>query len=98
MTSESETRMKYAGIVLQSFIALAVGILLPINGWALVTLVETTNRVSVLESQFQAFATAGPRYTEKDAERDYGVIMRLLEQQGKQIDDHEGRIRKLESN
>ena len=93
MTTEKQDS---ARLVLQTLSTFFLLVLTGINGWALVQIVELDNRVAVNETKIESFTEAGPRYSRYDAEKDLGVVMKLLENQGKTIDDHEGRIRKLE--
>ena len=75
---------------------LCLVVLVPLNAWALNTIVQLQSRVTSVETQMLDFKSAGPRYTTNDANRDFGVVTKLLEAQGKVIDDHEGRIRLIE--
>ena len=77
--------------------ALCLIILVPLQTWMLVKVVNHGERLAVVEKQFYDFRGLGPRYTFKDAEKDYGIVLNLLERQGKTVDDHEQRIRALES-
>lgn len=77
--------------------AICLLILIPLQTWILVTMVDHGQRIAVIENSQESFLMEGPRYTEKDAEKDHGIVLGLLERNGKQIDDHEIRIRDLES-
>lgn len=76
--------------------ALCLLVLVPLNAWALNRLVDLSERQGRLEERFNSFAGPGPRYTQTDAEKDFGILTTILERQGKIIDDHEGRIRTIE--
>jgi len=67
-------------------------VLLPIAGWCLLTVAKHDRQLAAIDSWRQE----GSRYTGEDAARDFGVVTKLLEEQGKRIDDHAGRIRELE--
>lgn len=72
--------------------ALCLAILVPLNGWALSRLVDHGERLGRVEERM----STGPLYTHQDARRDSGVILKMLESQGKIIEDHEGRLRIIE--
>lgn len=72
--------------------ALCLSVLVPLNAWALSRLVDHGERLGRLEERVGPSAP----YTHVDAQRDSGVILRLLENQGKIIEDHEGRLRIVE--
>lgn len=72
--------------------ALCLSVLVPLNAWALSRLVDHGERLGRLEER----VGTGSVYTHIDAQRDSGVILRLLETQGKIIEDHEGRLRIVE--
>lgn len=92
----SNERIENSKLLLSIISTFCLVMLVPLNAWALKTIVDLQNRVSIVETEFRSFASPGPRYTAVDAERDQGVVLKLLESQGKFIDDHEGRIRILE--
>lgn len=72
--------------------ALCLATLVPLNGWALHRLVDHGERIGRMEVKLGT----EPLYTFRDAKRDSGVILQMLESQGKVIDDHEGRLRIIE--
>lgn len=48
------------------------------------------------EAFVESFTREGPRFTENDFVREQSITLRILESQGKSLDDHETRIRQLE--
>lgn len=93
MNDEQIERQRTANLALQVVIAIFLATLVGINGWALRELTIIGKQVIRNTERLDSFAGAGERYMLRDAERDQGVVLRLLEAQGKQIEDHEGRIR-----
>jgi len=64
-----------------------------LNSWALVKLVDLSERVGILEDR----AGEGSRYTGEDAIADFGRVDDAFRGVYKVLDDHETRIRTLES-
>lgn len=93
MTNTNQDNLKTAlQVIMTGLLAILVGI----NGWALHELSVLGKQVTANTVRLDEFGAAGPRYSRYDAEKDLGVVTALLEQQGKVVDDHEGRIRILE--
>lgn len=93
MSNTQVERQRVANLVLQVVIALFLGTLVGINGWALREITVIGKQVIRNTERIEVFMNAGERYMAKDAERDQGIVLRLLETQGKTIEDHEGRLR-----
>lgn len=84
------------GIFLTLIIAIAQTVLVPAM-WKLIDKVSVLEiKAARTESFIETFTMEGPRYTATDAEKDVGVLLGILERQGKVLDDHEGRIRTIE--
>lgn len=93
MTNQNQDTLKTA---MQVIMTVLLAILVGINGWALHELNTLGKQVMVNTTRLDEYSSAGPRYSRYDAEKDLGVITKLLEAQDKVVDDHEGRIRILE--
>ena len=78
-----------------SMILTAAGVtaLVAMNSWVLVRLVDLGERTSVIEQRILGHE---PPYNQFDAERDQGVLLRLIDSKGKTLEDHEGRLRMIE--
>ena len=92
-TAKTDDHIRTLAAIVSS---LCLVVLVPLNAWALSRLVDHGERLGVVEERMSQFIQAGPRYTSIDAQRDQGVVLRLLEAQGKVIEDHEGRLRIVE--
>lgn len=98
MNQEDHNQRELVRTLMAVVSTLCLVLLVPLNAWALNRLVELGERQGRLEERFNSFVGPGPRYTADDAARDLGVLTRVLEAQGQDIDDLETRIRKFESN
>lgn len=92
----SENQAEYIKLLAAIVTAVGMMILVPLQGWTLSRVVEHGERLTAVEQWTQAFVREGGRYTADDAVRDLGVVMRLLENTGRTLEDHEGRLRIVE--
>jgi hypothetical protein len=92
----SENQAEYIKLLAAIVTAVGMMILVPLQGWTLSRVVEHGERLTAVEQWTKAFVREGPRYTADDAVRDLGVVMRLLENTGRTLEDHEGRLRIVE--
>ena len=67
--------------------ALMLMVLVPLNGWHLTQTISHSDRITKVETRMGE----GARYTADDAEKDQGLLAKIL-------DDHEIRLRALEKN
>ena len=87
-TAQKETIKALSGAIS----AIALAIVVPLQVWALTRIVAIGESVVSINT----WMGEGSRYTETDAAKDFGVVTKVLDAQGKEIDDHEHRIRNLE--
>ena len=66
--------------------ALGMMVLIPLEAWELNKIDNHSERIAIVETQLGK----GPRYTADDAEKDQGLLAKIL-------DDHEIRLRVLEN-
>lgn len=92
----NQTQSELIKLLASIVTALGMVVLVPLQIWTLSRAVDHGERIVAIEEWTSSFSREGPRYTSKDAERDFGVIMRILDQQDKVIEDHEGRLRIVE--
>jgi len=78
-------------IRLMASIVTAIGmlILVPLTSWGLLSIVSLGERTASLE----AWRGEGRRYTDVDAEKDFGVVLRLIELNEEGIQRNEAEIR-----
>lgn len=89
MGIEQKDTVRFLANIITAFCGV---VLVPLNAWALNKLVHQGERLTAIET----WMGEGSRYTDADAAKDVGILAKILEAQGKEIDDHESRIREIE--
>ena len=91
----ADRRLTVARLLMEVIITICVVILVPICGWALKEIVLMSSRISILETRVEQ-VNLKEIYSTRDAIKDHGVVMMLIDDMGKELTSVRTRLRTLE--